>query len=76
VKSETSAGSGAGFKSKEFISDNEASSSSDSDDKPLKRKEKADSDSEVGEVCAELLLRHWCIRHCMIIVSSLSTHLQ
>jgi len=51
VKSETTAGSGAGYKSKEFISDNEASSSTDSDDKPLKRKEaKEESDSEVGEV--------------------------
>ena len=50
VKTETSAGSGAGYKSKEFISDNE-SSSSDSDDKPLARKEaKKESDSEVGEV--------------------------
>jgi len=47
---ETTAGSGAGYKSKEFISDNEASSS-DSDDKPLRRKEsKKESDSEVGEV--------------------------
>ena len=50
MKSETSMGSGAGYKSKEFISDNEGSSS-DSDDKPLKRKDsKKESDSEVGEV--------------------------
>ena len=50
AKSETTAGSGAGYKSKEFISDNEESSS-DSDDKPLKKREpKKESDSEVGEV--------------------------
>jgi len=49
---ETTAGSGDGYKSKEFISDNEGSSSSNSeDDKPLKRKDnKKDSDSDVGEV--------------------------
>lgn len=52
---ETTAGSGAGYKSKEFISDNEASSSSDSDDKPLKKKESAsESGSDVGEV-----IRFW-----------------
>ena len=44
-------GSGDGYKSKEFISDNEGSSSSNSEDKPLRRKEtKKESDSEVGEV--------------------------
>jgi len=48
-KSETTAGSGAGYKSKEFISDNEGSSSGS--EKPLKRKtSKKESDSEVGEV--------------------------
>ena len=54
VKAETTAGSGAGYKSKEFISDNEATSS-DSDDKPLMRKDaKKDSDSEVGEVRSQV----------------------
>ena len=55
---ETTAGSGGTFKSKEFISDNEASSSSgsDSDDKPLKQKKSkrqnpdASSASEAGSV--------------------------
>jgi len=60
VKSETTAGSGAGYKSKEFISDNEASSS-DSDDRPLVRKEvKKESDSEVGEV-TRFQSSFWCV---------------
>jgi len=73
VTSETSAGSGAGYKSKEFISDNEASSS-DSDDRPLVRKEeKKESDSEVGEVARFRSIFH-CVVSVSIISASLSEH--
>jgi len=73
VKAETTAGSGAGYKSKEFISDNEASSS-DSDDRPLVKKEtKKESDSEVGEVRRSKSMFYLCLAllivHCYNIKS-------